>query len=243
MTRLVWNSDQEYEFGVDRGVLYLPDSRVLSWTGLINVQESPKNSGTNSYYLNGVKRFDQQAPEDFFASVEAYMYPDEIEDKGFVFPCFSYRTKIKDRYEIHLVYNSIFSSSDKTFRTVSEDLEPVNFFWDVNSKPVALRGYAPSSHLIIAFTKDTPRFFVDVVEEILYGSDDKNPRYSSMDDWISLFEEGSVASMLIILDHGDGSWTAIGSDDVVYLTDSTSFEIDSPSAVYIDADSYTVSTF
>ena len=48
MTKLLWDQvgEREYETGVDRGVLYLPDGSGqyndgFAWNGLVTVTESP----------------------------------------------------------------------------------------------------------------------------------------------------------------------------------------------------------
>ena len=63
------------------------------------------------------------------------------------------------------------------------------------------------------------------------------------DELIPLFQEAENAHTLLVIDHGDGSWTAIGSDDVVALgSNPTEFTIASPSAIFLDSESYTLST-
>jgi hypothetical protein len=46
---------------------------------------------------------------------------------------------------------------------------------------------------------------------------------------------------LIIINNGDGTWTAISNEDgIIVMTDASTFEITSDSAVYLDDDSYTI---
>lgn len=48
--------------------------------------------------------------------------------------------------------------------------------------------------------------------------------------------------LIEIEDHGDGTWSATGPDPFVKLLDSTTFQIDSAQAVYLDDDTYQIPT-
>ncbi len=80
---------------------------------------------------------------------------------------------------------------------------------------------------------------IQAIEDLLYGSASTAPRLPDPQEILDLFEEGAI---LKIIDHGDGTWTAIGPDDVVYMTDPDTFEINWPSVVYLDEDTYQVSS-
>ena len=48
---------------------------------------------------------------------------------------------------------------------------------------------------------------------------------------------------LLIIDHGDGSWSAIDeSDTYITMIDDTNFQIDGADATYLDPDTYEVSS-
>jgi hypothetical protein len=56
---------------------------------------------------------------------------------------------------------------------------------------------------------------------------------------LEMFESGAI---LRIVDHGDGTWTATGPDEAIKMLSSTMFEITWPSAIYIDTETYKISS-
>lgn len=48
--------------------------------------------------------------------------------------------------------------------------------------------------------------------------------------------------LIDVVDNGDGTWSATGPDQVVQMLDSTTFQIETPQAVYLDNDTYELQT-
>ena len=85
--------------------------------------------------------------------------------------------------------------------------------------------------------------FIDYFENSLYGSLSEQPKLLYPKDIVAIaLELASSTPILIIISDGDGLWTAIGPDKIITMTSDTSFEIDSSSAVFINSDSYTLSS-
>lgn len=239
MTRLVWDQAQpRYEAGVDRGVFYPRSGPGIVWNGLVSVQESPSGADEKSRYIDGVRTRSGRKPGEFSGNIEAFTYPLELED---TFtrrraPAFglSYRTMTEKSYKIHLVYNVLLSPDSKVYE--QENVEPFN--WEFTTLPVAFSGRRASSHLIIEADAAYPEL-MEALEAVLYGDDANEGHLPLPNELIDIFEEHSI---LQIIDHGDGTWTAIGPDDVVSMLDPTTFQISWPSAVYINGWSYTVSS-
>jgi hypothetical protein len=85
MAPLTWDQvgERTYEHGVDRGVLYLPDTtgdyiEGFAWNGLTTVTESPSGAESNPTYADNIKYLNLISLEEFGATVEAYTYPDEF---------------------------------------------------------------------------------------------------------------------------------------------------------------------
>uniref|UniRef100_UPI002615FF87 hypothetical protein n=1 Tax=Parabacteroides goldsteinii TaxID=328812 RepID=UPI002615FF87 len=83
--KLVWDKTGErlYETGVDRGVLYPIQaggvySKGVAWNGLSAVSESPSGAEASPIYADNIKYLNLMSAEEFGATVEAYMYPDEF---------------------------------------------------------------------------------------------------------------------------------------------------------------------
>lgn len=73
-----------------------------------------------------------------------------------------------------------------------------------------------------------------VVDELDASSDARMPTAAEM---VELFVRNAT---FIVIDHGDGSWTATGDSDIVYMTDETSFEINWPLAIFSATDTYSI---
>jgi hypothetical protein len=243
---LTWDQVGErlFETGVSKGVLYKADGHGVAWNGLISVDNNQSDS-TEPIYFDGVKFDDIVTQGDFTATITAYTYPDEfepyegsMEDQAGFFVLnqpphrafgLSYRTNVGDDiigiekgYKIHLLYNLIVVPSQKSYQTLGDSIEPVEFEWTISAIPEEIEGYRPTAHVVIDSTRIDPYLLADL-EEILYGA-------TSSDE-------------LTITDHGDGTWTAYSPvEDVITLTGDGEFEIESSTAVYLDPDTYTISS-
>ncbi len=262
MPRIAWDEvgQRYYEAGVDRGVLYVADLPGVSWNGLTSVSETPSGGEERSYYLDGIKHLSSSAAEEFVATIEAFTYPPEFEAcdgseeifdglfatqrprKSFGL---SYRTKIgndvdglEHGYKIHLVYNALAAPTNRGNSTIGDAIEPENFSWSISTRPITIPGYKPSSHFVIDSRRVDPLVLTDL-ENILYGSDVTTAHLPTQEELFNIFQ---AYSGFIVVDNGDGSFTVTAPDDVLVMLDATTFEITWPSAVYIDADSYTLSS-
>ena len=207
--QLFWNAigERRFEAGIDRGVLYL-DGAGMVWNGLISVTESPRGGDVKSYYVDGVRYLDVAGAEEYEATIEAYTYPDQFGDcdgtsivghglfatqqkkKPFGL---SYRSKVGNdvdgadhAYKIHLVYNAMVAPTDKSYKTVTDALEPDNFSWRIIAKPLIVAGFQPTPHFIID-SLETPEDLLSDIETILYGSPDADARMPSIGELMSLF--------------------------------------------------------
>lgn len=239
MSRLSWGqaTNRRYEAGIDRGVFYPANGPGEVWNGLTAVQESPSDTEVSYHQIDGVRVQKRRRPGEFAGTIEAYTYPDSFYEnvltprrpKPFGL---SYRVRTSKAYKIHIVYNV---SLTPTAYTYAQD--DVNAFsWEFTTKPIHFPDVRPTAHLIVD-ASDAYSTTVAALEEILYGSASANARLPTALDILEVFEENSI---LRIIDHGDGTWTAIGPDDVISMLDPDTFQIDWPSAEFIDADTYTI---
>jgi len=242
ISRLTWDQDGGYEIGVDRGVFYPSVGPGEAWNGLISVKEAPTGQD-DAFWIDGTKRNRKNPRGEFSGNLSAFGYPPSFNDHILiprrVTPFgLSYRVLTGDSYKLHLVYNVIFAPSARSYDQGAVEL----YSWDFTTIGVDLPtvgwpagDLSKTAHIVI----EPPAWSqtVAALEDVLYGTDSSDPRLPLPDEVLTIFEENSV---LQIIDNGDGSWTAIGPDDVVYMTDAITFEINWPSAVFIDANSYTV---
>ena len=238
MTRLTWGRPSPaYEVGIDRGVFYPANGSAEPWVGLTSVQESPSDANESARYQNGVRTRSSVSPGSFSGHIEAFTYPRGFESAVLYPPRpkpfgLSYRSKGNDTYKIHLVYNVLLGPTGHIY----DQEDPTPFGWDFTTKPVGVPGFRPTAHLVVE-TSIAYSWTVEALEDVLYGSADVPATLPSPQGVLDIFEENSI---LQIIDHGDGTWTAIGPDDVITMLDATTFQIDYPTAVYISPDTYTI---
>jgi len=247
MTRLSWSAvgSRFFEAGVDRGVYYPKSGPGVDWSGLTAVNEEPTTDGSAFKHQDGISYKNKQDVGSFAAKIEAYIYPEEFDEADLVVFGFSYRTMLGDDilgmgrgYKIHLVYNASAEPSESELKTLNDSIEPLIFTWQVTTVPTPIELNRASAHIFIDSTK-AYAWAISELEDILYGTDTIEPRLPSITEVLGIFEN---ASILKITDHGDGSWTAEGPAEAITMLDATTFQIDWPSAVFIDEESYIISS-
>lgn len=236
MGRLTWDR-RDYESGLDFGVLYSSNGVGEAWNGLVAVTEADDDSDENTRYIDGVKTRVRRRSGSFAGTIEAYSYPPSFYDDYLTQrrrPALgmSYRIQKTGGSEVHLVYNLQIPRGEIS----RKQNESGTFRWDFTTLPVLVPGAKLSAHLVID-TSLAYSWTVSALLDILYGTAAAAPRLPSPSEVMDVFESNSI---LRITDHGDGTWSAEGPDSVVYMTDDTTFEINWPSAVYVDEDTYTV---
>lgn len=217
MSKLVWDKtgERQYENGVDRGVLYLFKNGAYGngtvWNGLTAVNESPSGAEASALYADNIKYLNLMSAEEFGASIEAYMYPDEFaecdgsaeiapgvyagQQKRCMFG-FSYRTKLGNDvdggdfgYKLHLLYGCLASPSEKGYATENDSPEAITLSWEISTTPVEVPGLKPTSCVTIDSTKvDAEK--LAALEAILYGSDDEEARLPLPEELATIFSAG-----------------------------------------------------
>ena len=195
---LAWDQTGEryYETGVDRGVLFLLDangaySNGVAWNGLTTVSENPTGGEPTALYADNIKYLNLMSAEEYEGSIEAYTYPDEftecdgsaaIADGVYVGQQtrktfgLAYRTKIGNDvagqdlgYKIHLIYGCLASPSEKSYETINDDPDAIQFSWDITTTPVSVSGVKTTATVVIDSTKvdadDLAAF-----EAVIYGT-------------------------------------------------------------------------
>lgn len=219
MSRLVWDEigKKFYEAGVEKCVLYLLKNgqytNGVAWSGVTNVSENPSGGEPQPQYADNIKYINIMSREEFAATIEAFTYPDEfgICDgsvevvKGITIGQqtrhpfgISYQTKIgndvdqeEHGYKIHLIYNALAKPSQKQYQTINENPEANNFSWELSTTPISVKGYKPTSSLVINSTKTDPEKLKEL-ENIIYGSDTLEPRMPLPDEIISIVGEQAI---------------------------------------------------
>lgn len=262
MSRLNWGAVGErfYETGVDRGVLYVTGQPGVPWNGLTSVLEAPTGGEATPFYIDGVKYLNVASAEEFEATITAFTYPDEFylcEGSVSAFNGLfvthqpkrtfgmSYRSKIGNDvegpdhgYKLHIIYNALAEPSQRSNTTINGSSAPSDFSWKVTTCPPVVPGYKRTAHFFID-SRFTDPVSLSAIEDVLYGSDSNSAHLPTPLELFNIFE---TSSSFVVVDNGDGSFTATGTDFEVHMLDATSFEINTSSAEFVDEDSYTLSS-
>lgn len=209
MSKLVWDQAGErlYETGVKQGVLYVQEAgaypKGVAWNGLTAVTESPSGAEATALYADDIKYLNLMSNEEFGATIEAYMYPEEFmacdgsaslaegvyigqqARKAFGL---CYKTTLGNDeegndhgYKLHLIYGALAAPSEKAYATINDSPEAVTFSWEVTTTPVNVTGAKPTACVTIDSTKCAAEKLA-ALEAILFGSDDEEPRLPLPDE-------------------------------------------------------------
>lgn len=216
MSKITWDNTGErlFETGVKNGVLYVQDAtgaypKGVAWNGLTAVTESPSGAEATALYADDIKYLNLYSAEEFGATVEAYMYPDEFAEcdgtasiadgvmigqqtrKAFGM---SYKTTLGNDvkgndygYKLHFIYGAMASPSEKAYATINDSPEAITFSWELTTTPVSINGFKPTASLTIDSTKADPTKLA-ALEAILYGSEKEEPRLPLPDEVASLMK-------------------------------------------------------
>lgn len=261
MAKVRWDlpGTRAYNVGIDRGVLYLPDGSGVPWSGLMSLVESAGADLEEVSYFDGEKYVGEQQTSDFAAALAAVTFPDEfLQFDGYDSPepgllvgnqpsksfSLSYRTLVGSDtegtdlgYKIHILYNLTAVSTGIQRTTLADTVTPDTFGWNLTSRPEKVTGYRPTAHAVI----DSRYIQEDLMQELearLYGTDALDAELPSLDDLVT-FVDGY--DRLIIIDHGDGTWTATGPTDQFTIVGDR-FTITDANSIVVDANTFIVSS-
>lgn len=216
MAKLVWDAtgERKYETGVRNGVLYVMGEggtypKGVAWSGLTAVTESPSGAEATALYADDTKYLNLISAEEFGATIEAYMYPDEFAEcdgsatlaagvtigqqprKTFGM---SYRTVYGNDvdnerygYKLHLIYGAVAAPSEKAYATINDSPEAITFSWEIKTTPVNVTGHKPTALLTIDSTK-VDKAKLTKIEEILYGTEELEARLPLPDEIIQILQ-------------------------------------------------------
>lgn len=219
MAKLTWHDvgTNEYETGVSNVVLFPQTTggaygNGVAWNGVTAISESPSGAEPTALWADNVKYANLMSAEEFAASIEAYMSPEEFDEcdgakeiapgvtiaqqerKGFGL---CYRTLIGNDtegtnhgYKLHLVYGALASPSERTHNSVNDSPEAETLSWEVSTTPVPVTGGKPTAHVTITSIKcDATK--LKALEDILYGTMEQESRLPLPDEIATLMKTAS----------------------------------------------------
>lgn len=244
--RLEWGQGlRMFDRGVDRGVLYL-DGTAVPWNGLVSVDESAVGELDVEHYFEGNRVHISHEMGEFEGRISAYTYPDVFaeyngfgEHEQYRRFGFSYRTQREDEAtKLHLVYNVLVRDSNRAWSTLSNEVDPSLFNWDIYAASEMVPGASPTGHLSMEAPRDES--ILAGIEDVLYGTETTEPRLPLPAEIVELYE---AATLLRITQNGDGTFTAEGPDDMVQVFADGSFRITAPTAFLVNQDIFTVDSY
>lgn len=216
MAKLTWHDvgTKLFETGVSNVVLFpmatggAYDAGV-AWNGVTALGESPSGAEPSPLWADNVKYAELMSAEEFAASIEAYMSPEEFDEcdgakeiapgvtigqqdrKGFGL---CYKSLIGNDtegtnhgYKLHLIYGAKASPSERAHSTVNDSPEAETLSWEVSTTPVPVTGGKPTAHVTINSTKCDPAK-LKALEDILYGTEENEPRLPLPDEIATLMK-------------------------------------------------------
>lgn len=197
MSKLIWDTvgKKLFETGVEQAALYVQDTggtypTGVAWSGITGVTQSPSGAEANASYADNIKYINLRSAEDFGATVEAYMYPDEFG------PCngeaelvkgvkigqqtrktfgLAYKTRIGNDtdgldhgYKIHLIYGATAAPAEKGYKSINDSPEAMSMSWELKTTPVVVTGFKPTASIEIDSTTTDATKLAEF-EKILYG--------------------------------------------------------------------------
>lgn len=258
--KLKWyqQEDQAFENGLDRGVIYPMDSDAVPWNGLISVEDSGEST-MKEYYIDSIKYLVVAGSRRWSGKLQAYTYPDafakligimELGDGLYadsqIPDAFnlSYRTLVqteidtRQHYKIHLIYETVAALGAFSNETLSSSgSEPTAFDFELNAVPQLVPSAHPTAHMIIDSRKVAPEDMA-VLEDMLYGTPTTAPTFPTIQELVDMLALGDT---VVIVDHGDGTWTATGANKNIMKTSATGFQINNVPATYPEEGVYQIS--
>lgn len=187
----------------------------VAWNGLRSINESPSGAEPTDLYADNIKYATMRSSETLSYTIAAYTYPDEwaacdgsaepvdglkIGQQPRVSFGISYVTEINndtptsddDGQLIHLLYGSTAAPSERNYQTINDSPEAIEFSWEATTTPVSIEGYKASSNIVIDTRKikklEGGEAKLKQFEDIIWGTDDAEPRLPLPDEIISIFK-------------------------------------------------------
>lgn len=207
--------------GVDRGFIFFESTTGIPWRGIQDIDVSEDGASIESYYVDGKKIGQRYYKGQFRASITSLDDPSvHMSDKDVVYG-FSYRETYLignvEHYRLHIVHDVTIRFIDSIRETINPtDPDATTYAWEIDSLDTDLRDDVFGSHLILDSSQIYPWTIRDI-ETIMY----KEGRLPSVDEMIEIFG----LMNLLIIDHGDGTWTAVGHESMMNMIDLTEFQI------------------
>ena len=234
MARITWGENESgtYSSGLDRGVLFPGSESSVPWMGLVSVSERYEGSTPEVVYVDGKKVIHTPHAPEFAANLTAYTYPEEFDRfQGYdevyagvmageqviddVFHV-SYRTMIDGgpHYQLHVLFNLTATADDLERMTHAEEVDLLEFSWDLQSVPQGFTDGLFLSHLMIDSRK-VGQGLLKTIEDRLYGTSSIDGSIDRVIEIISKLAAIKNSNEWYFIRQDDGVWTLLGPNDSI----------------------------
>lgn len=141
--------------------------------------------------------------------------------------------------KLHILYQISFDSVYGSHETINADndrLQEYELEFSVGGLRQDKTNY---SHVLLDFT-ETPTALKEQILDVVFGTPGNLARLPNPDKLLSMFEPHAI---FVVVDHGDGTWTATGPDEYFTFGPNSYFEISTPTAHLFGTDKYTLSSY
>lgn len=216
MARLKWDQTGErfYETGTNKGVLFVQNSEGeyttgVAWNGLTSVKKNNDGAEPNDLFADNIKYLSLVSAENAKGTIEAYTYPEEFEEcdgSAVVNPGVFVGQQIRKQFgmvwctivgndtegnaygeKMHFIYNARVSPSERSYETINDDPDAIQFSWEYSTTPVDLSdiNLDPSAGITVD-KKEVGEDKYNELQDLVYGTETEEPTLPSIEDIIAL---------------------------------------------------------
>lgn len=202
MAALKWDQETErlYETGVSNVVLFVYDGSTkvygdgVAWNGVTSIAEKPSGAEATALYADNTKYLNLISNEEFAATIEAYMYPDEwaecdgsaeiatgvtISQQARSQFALAFMTKVGNDtqgdsygYKIHIIYGCKAAPSERSYATINDSPEAITFSWEISTTPIdTVAGKRQTACVTIDSTVVNDETKMTALKNKLWGTD------------------------------------------------------------------------
>lgn len=249
--RVTWDAIGRHHHGLDRGIIYHGTS-VIPWSGLRSVSVKPRDAAQDILYDDGVPRGVNIRRGSNTVALTAITYPPILDDicgyssfgPGFRLTAqkmssfsLSFRTfKANGHYQIHFLFNLVAVPDARAVSTDGDTIDVNDFSWVFGSTLSEIPDAYPFAKMTID-SEYTPEESLDAIDTMVYGSDTADPQVVTP---TSIFEVVVETLPLIIVDNGDGTWTATGDEDYITMNSPSLFTLNGVVGKILDQETYSL---
>lgn len=247
---LTWDKTGEryYETGIKQCVLYPQKTdgtydTGVAWNGITGVDESPSGAEATDLWADDIKYLSIRSTEEFGFTIKAYTYPDEFgicdgtqspvnglkifqqARRGFGL-CYR-TTKGNDAayndygYILHLIYGATVNPSSRSYSTINDSPEAIEFSWEASTTPIAVDGYRNTAVITLDSTI-VPAAKMAQIENILYGVEGgSSPRLPLPSEIISILQGAVTPAVLTGLTMANVTLTPSFDDEIIAYSGTT----------------------